>query len=49
MNENFNDPNTGSCMDYTNDPGRNDGAGNNMRTNAHDYAQLLIQYGHNTD
>ena len=46
VNENFNDPNTGSCMDYTNNPARNDGAGTNEYPNAHDYAQLLTQYGH---
>jgi len=46
VNENFNDPNTGSCMDYTNDPARNDGAGTNEYPNKHDYDQLLIQNGH---
>lgn len=46
VNENFNDPNTGSCMDYTNDPARNDGAGTNEYPNQHDYNQLLTQYGH---
>jgi len=46
VNENFNDPNTGSCMDYTNDPSRNDGAGTNEYPNGHDYDQLEIIYGH---
>ena len=46
VNENFDDPNTGSCMDYTNDPARNDGAGTNEYPNQHDYDQLLVQYGH---
>jgi len=46
VNETFDDPNTGSCMDYTNDPSRNDGAGNHLHPNAHDYAQLASIYGH---
>ena len=46
VNENFNDPNTGSCMDYTNDPGRNDGAGTNEYPNAHDYSLLESIYNH---
>jgi hypothetical protein len=46
VNENFNDPNTGSCMDYSNDPGRNDGAGDNTRPNAHDYSMLESIYNH---
>lgn len=37
VNETFDDPNTGSCMDYTNDPDRDDGAGPNYYPNAHDY------------
>jgi hypothetical protein len=47
VNENFNDPNTGSCMDYTNNPARNDGSGTNEYPNTHDYNQLLVQYNHN--
>ena len=46
VNENFNDPNTGSCMDYTNDPARNDGAGTNEYPNAHDYSLLESIYNH---
>lgn len=46
VNENFNDPNTGSCMDYTNDPGRNDGQGTNEYPNSHDYQELLTIYNH---
>jgi hypothetical protein len=45
VNEIFDDPNTGSCMDYTNDPARNDGAGTNEYTNRHDYDQLASIYG----
>ena len=47
VNENFNPPNTGSCMDYTNDP---DGGGtygpSNEYPNSHDYAQLATIYSH---
>jgi hypothetical protein len=51
VNEVFTDANTGSCMDYTNDP--DGGAGgvssndpNNMHPNAHDYALLESIYAH---
>ena len=47
----FNNPNTGSCMDYTNDP--DGGAGgasgsdpNNMHPNAHDYALINAKHNH---
>jgi hypothetical protein len=47
VNENFNPPNTGSCMDYTNDP---DGGGaygpTNEYPNQHDFDQLGAIYGH---
>lgn len=47
VNENFNPPNTGSCMDYTNDP---DGGGaygpSNEYPNQHDYDQLAAIYAH---
>jgi hypothetical protein len=33
-------------MDYTNNPARNDGAGNNLHPNAHDYDQLDLIYAH---
>lgn len=46
QDENFNNPNLGSCMDYTNDPGRNDGAGDNLHPNTHDFAQLETIYAH---
>lgn len=47
QNEQFDPPNLGSCMDYTNDP---DGGGaygpNNMHPNAHDFDQLAQIYAH---
>ena len=46
QDENFYNPNLGSCMDYANDPARNDGAGNNMHPNAHDYDVLEQIYAH---
>jgi len=36
----FDNPNLGTCMDYTNDPSTN------QRPNAHDYEQLLAIYNH---
>jgi hypothetical protein len=51
QDENFNNANLGSCMDYTNDP--DGGAGgaspsdpSNEHPNAHDFAQLLSIYSH---
>lgn len=51
QDENFNNPNLGSCMDYTNDPdGGPGGASNsdpsNEHPNAHDYEQIEIIYDH---
>ena len=51
QDENFNNPNLGSCMDYTNDPdGGPGGASNNdpsnEHPNAHDFAQLEDIYQH---
>lgn len=51
QDENFNNPNLGSCMDYTNDPdGGSGGASNNdpsnEHPNAHDFAQLEDIYQH---
>lgn len=46
QDEDFNNPNLGSCMDYTNNPGRDDGAGNNLHPNAHDFEQLETIYAH---
>lgn len=43
QDENFNNANLGSCMDYTSDP---DGPPSNEHPNAHDFAQLLTIYGH---
>lgn len=47
VNESFGPPNTGSCMDYTNDP---DGEGaygpSNEYPNAHDFEQLETIYAH---
>ena len=51
VNETFTDPNTGSCMDYTNDPDGGAGGGssndpNNMHPNQHDYDLLVSKYSH---
>lgn len=51
QDENFNNANLGSCMDYTNDPdGGAGGASNNdpsnEHPNQHDFEQLEIIYGH---
>ena len=43
QDERFDNPNLGSCMDYTSDP---DGPPSNEHPNAHDYAQLEKIYGH---
>lgn len=43
QDENFNNPNLGSCMDYTNDP---DGPPSNLHPNSHDYAQIVEIYTH---
>lgn len=43
QDENFNNPNLGTCMDYTNDP---DGPPSNEHPNSHDYEQLLLIYEH---
>ena len=47
QDENFNNPNLGTCMDYTNDP---DGGGfygpSNEHPNQHDYDQLVKIYSH---
>ena len=50
QNEQFDPPNLGSCMDYTNDP---DGGGaygpSNEHPNQHDYDQLQTIYNSHTD
>jgi hypothetical protein len=43
QDENFNNANLGSCMDYTSDP---DGPPSNEHPNAHDFAQLETIYAH---
>ena len=43
QDENFNNANLGSCMDYTSDP---DGPPSNEHPNAHDFEQLLSIYSH---
>ena len=40
QDENFNNANLGTCMDYTNDPSTN------QHPNAHDYEELKIIYSH---
>jgi hypothetical protein len=49
QDENFNNTNLGTCMDYTNDPsgtlGTN-GTLSNLHPNAHDYEELAIIYSH---
>lgn len=46
QDEVFGNLNLGTCMDYTNDPARNDGAGDNLRPNQHDYDELSLIYAH---
>ena len=43
QDENFSNPNLGSCMDYTSSPAGNE------RPNAHDYAQIETIYAHLDD
>jgi hypothetical protein len=43
QDENFDNPNLGTCMDYTSDP---DGPPSNEHPNAHDYEQLESIYAH---
>lgn len=43
QDENFGNPNLGSCMDYTSDP---DGPPSNEHPNAHDFEQLETIYAH---
>jgi len=43
QDENFNNPNLGSCMDYTSDP---DGPPSNEHPNSHDFEQLATIYSH---
>ena len=46
QDENFNNSNLGTCMDYTNDPSRNDELANNLHPNQHDYDELALIYAH---
>jgi len=46
QDENFDNPNLGSCMDYTSNPL---GPPSNEHPNSHDYDQLKSIYGHNHD
>lgn len=43
QDENFNNANLGTCMDYTSNP---DGPPSNLHPNAHDFAQLETIYAH---
>lgn len=43
QDENFDNPNLGTCMDYTSSP---DAAPNNLHPNQHDYDQLAAIYSH---
>jgi hypothetical protein len=43
QDENFNNANLGTCMDYTSNP---EGPPSNEHPNAHDYEQLLLIYEH---
>ena len=43
QDEDFDNPNLGTCMDYTSDP---DGPPSNEHPNSHDFAQLEIIYQH---
>ena len=43
QDEDFSNPNLGTCMDYTSDP---DGPPSNEHPNAHDYEQLEATYSH---
>lgn len=46
QNENFYDLNLGTYMDYTNDPTRDDGAGDNLGLNQHDEDMMAQIYAH---
>lgn len=49
QDEGFNNLNRGSCMDYTNNPERNDGSGDNQHPNQHDFDQLIAIYADHLD
>lgn len=47
QDENFSNPNLGTCMDYTSDPdGTISGQLSNLHPNAHDYDELALIYTH---
>lgn len=46
QDEDFYNLNLGTCMDYTNNPARNDGVGDNLHPNQHDYGELDLIYSH---
>ena len=46
QDENFNNRNLGTCMDYTSDPDGAIGGISNLEPNAHDYEQLASIYAH---
>ncbi len=43
---NFGNANLGTCMDYTDNPSRDDGNGSNLQPNADDYATMENVYAH---
>jgi hypothetical protein len=44
QDENFDNPNLGSCMDYTSDPGGFEDPLSNLEPNQHDFDQLASMY-----
>ena len=46
QDEDFYNKNLGTCMDYTDDPTRDDGAGDNLSPNIHDEDMLTSIYAH---
>ena len=44
QDEGLDNANLGTCMDYTDDPLRDDGVGGNLTPNAHDYDELSLVY-----
>ena len=46
QDEDFYNYNLGSCMDYTNNPAGDDGNGNNLGPNSHDFAELVGIYAY---
>ena len=46
QDENFDNPNLGTCMDYTSDPDGGSGNKSNLDPNQHDYDELVTIYTH---